>query len=204
MNNDDTYLTILEISKGLYKEKGSKFISFAHPVQSEEQVKTIVTRYKKEHKNARHHCYAYKIGVESAIRRMNDDGEPSGTAGKPIYGQILSNNLTNILVMVVRYFGGILLGAGGLVTAYKNAASEALTNATIITKHIRTIFTINYNYDNTNTILRLIKQYNANTIASTYTAECEQKVAVRQSLAKEFYNTLNTLDSVKIKQESES
>lgn len=202
MKNEDSYLTVSEISKGLYKEKGSKFISFARPVHSEDQVKPIISDYKKEHNSARHHCYAYKLGIEPALYRMNDDGEPSGTAGKPIYGQILSYNLTNILVVVVRYFGGTLLGTGGLITAYKNAASDALKNARIVRQNLNNIYTINYNYDNTNEVNRLMKQYKAKTLESNYTAVCEQKVAVRQSWAEEFYQTIHTLEDVKIELES--
>lgn len=130
----DSYLTIQTQSSGLYKSKGSKFLSFAHPAKDTEEVKDLIADYKKRYHNARHVCYAYMLGPERNDFRFNDDGEPSGTAGKPILGQINARNLTNVLVVVVRYFGGILLGTGGLVTAYREAASDALEQAEIIEK----------------------------------------------------------------------
>lgn len=202
MKNDDTYLTITDVSQGLYKEKGSKFISLAHPIRSENEAKDLLNHYKNKHNKARHHCYAYKIGVHHVHYRLNDDGEPTGSAGKPIYGQILSHNLTNILVLVIRYFGGTLLGTGGLITAYKNAAFDALNNAHIAKQTLNTIYAIHYPYEDTNEITRLIKQFDGQTLESNFTSVCEQKIAIRQSLADAFYYKIHTLDDVKIEVET--
>ena len=132
----DTYLTIEKKSETLYKDKGSKFLTFAFPVQNDQQIKEVLTQLKKEHPSANHHCYAYRLGADKLNFRANDDGEPSNTAGKPILGQIQSNDLTNILIVVVRYFGGTLLGVGGLIQAYKNSAAEVLKVSHIIEKFI--------------------------------------------------------------------
>ena len=129
---DDTYKTIASTSEGIYKEKGSKFLAFAIPVVSEAEIKEHIDKIKKEYYDARHHCYAYILGADKATYRINDDGEPSGTAGRPIHGQLLSKDLTNTLVVVVRYFGGIKLGVSGLITAYKAATKDALDNAVVI------------------------------------------------------------------------
>jgi uncharacterized YigZ family protein len=132
----DSYKTIKKESQGYFKDKGSKFLAFAFPVKSEEEIKEILTRLRKEHHSARHHCYAWRLGSEEITFRANDDGEPSSTAGKPILGQLLSFEVTNILIIVVRYFGGTLLGVSGLINAYKNAAADSLNNAEIIEKII--------------------------------------------------------------------
>ena len=131
---EDTYKTIEKPSEGLFKDKGSKFISFAFPVDNEEEIKEIVQSIKKEHHSARHHCYAWRLGADQLLFRANDDGEPSSTAGKPILGQIQSFDLTNILIVVVRYFGGTLLGVSGLINAYRNAALDAINQAEIVEK----------------------------------------------------------------------
>ena len=131
---EDTYRTIEGTSTGIYREKGSKFIAIARPVCTEDEIKSIVEDLRKEYYDARHHCYAYILGAKGEKWRVNDDGEPSGTAGKPIHGQLLSFNVTNVLVVVVRYFGGTKLGVSGLINAYKSATQDALQNATVITK----------------------------------------------------------------------
>lgn len=131
-SDTDSYLSIAAPSEGLYKEKGSKFMAFAYPVEEEEQAKEIIADLKKEYFDARHHCYAYRIGHTGDQWRMNDDGEPSSTAGRPIFGQLLSNELSDILVVVVRYFGGIKLGVPGLIRAYKSATADAIANAEIV------------------------------------------------------------------------
>jgi len=136
----DTYNTIEESSEGLYKDKGSKFISYAFHVVDVDQVKEIIQQIKKEHFSARHHCYAYRLGFSGEHYRVNDDGEPSGTAGKPIYGQLLSHELTNVLIIVVRYFGGTLLGVSGLINAYKSAALDVIVNSNIVLKIIELKF----------------------------------------------------------------
>ncbi|MDR3653079.1 MAG: YigZ family protein [Paludibacter sp.] len=177
----DTYKTIIAFSEGIYKEKGSKFLAFSMPVSSVEEIKEIVKNYKKEYYDARHVCYAYMLGSERKEFRANDDGEPSGTAGRPILGQINSRDLTNILVIVVRYFGGILLGTGGLTSAYKEAASDALNHAEIVEKTVDEILTINFNYELMNDVMRVIKETNAQILHNFYENNCKLQLSVRQN-----------------------
>ena len=166
---NDTYKTISTISEGYYRSKGSKFYAFAYPVSDEEQIKQILTDIKKKYYDAHHHCYAYKIGKEDDKKfKMNDDGEPSSSAGKPIYGQILSSELTNILIIVVRYFGGIKLGIPGLILAYKTATADAINNNTIITKIMMSRATISCAYKDINIAMKVIKDESAHVIAQNY------------------------------------
>ncbi|HEY3388890.1 MAG TPA: YigZ family protein, partial [Prolixibacteraceae bacterium] len=158
MENTDTYKTIEVPSEGLYKEKGSKFIAFAFPVSNEQQIKEITARLKKEHHSARHHCFAWRLGADHQLFRVNDDGEPSGTAGRPIFGQIQQLELTDILVVVVRYFGGILLGTSGLTNAYKQAAADVLTNAVVMEKIVETVIEVNFDYQAMNDFMTLLKE----------------------------------------------
>lgn len=155
---DDTFLTIKAPSEGLFKDKGSKFLSFAFPVESADEVKTIVQQKRAEFYDARHVCYAYMLGVERTNYRAVDDGEPSSTAGKPILGQINSHRLTNILVVVVRYFGGILLGTSGLINAYKEAAADAIANAQIEEKIVKSAIQLTFKYHQLNDIMRVVKE----------------------------------------------
>ena len=155
----DTYLTIAAPSEGIYKEKGSKFLSFAYPVTSIDEIKALIEQKRKEHHNARHVCFAYMLGADRATFRTNDDGEPSGTAGRPILGQINSNQLTDILIIVVRYFGGILLGTGGLTQAYKSAAAEAIAAANIEERLVEAVYKVKFGYEVMNDVMRVIKEY---------------------------------------------
>lgn len=164
----DSYFSVENISQGLYKDKGSKFISFAVPVKSVDEVNTILAHYRKEYYDARHVCYAYMLGAEREIFRSNDDGEPSGTAGKPILGQINSYNLTNVLIVVIRYFGGILLGTSGLIAAYRNAAKDAIDNARIIEHALTKIHKISFPYDIVSHIMRIIKDCHAQILNTEY------------------------------------
>jgi len=165
---NDSYKTIKAKSEGLFKDKGSKFLSYAFPVETEEEIKEILIQIKKEHHSARHHCYAWRLGTEEITFRANDDGEPSSTAGKPILGQLLSFELTNILVVVVRYFGGTLLGTGGLINAYRTAAAEAIKNAKTVTRVVEDKFTLKFTYNEMNDVMQIIKQENLN-ILDTFT-----------------------------------
>jgi len=154
---EDTYRTISKPSEGIFKDKGSKFISFAFPVISEDEIREIIHSIKKEHHSARHHCYAWRLGHEKLLFRANDDGEPSSTAGKPILGQIQSHDLTNILIVVVRYFGGILLGTNGLINAYRNAATDAVNQAEIVERVVEKELLIEYGYKGMNEVMKVFK-----------------------------------------------
>jgi uncharacterized YigZ family protein len=179
----DTYKTISTSTEGIYKEKGSKFLSFAFPVNSIDEVKELVKTFKKDYYDARHICYAYMIGAERKEWRANDDGEPSGTAGRPIIGQINSRGLTNILVIVVRYFGGILLGTGGLTVAYKEAASDALNQVEIIEKTLDETITIGFGYILMNDVMRILKETNAQILMQSFDNQCSMKLSIRKQEA---------------------
>ena len=180
---NDLYKTIEKESQGYFKDKGSKFFSFAYPLNREEEVKDIIEKLKKEHHSARHHCYAWRLGTEEIRHRANDDGEPSSTAGKPILGQIQSFELTNILVVVVRYFGGTLLGVSGLINAYRNAAFEALNVAGIVEKLIEKKYQIRFTYEEMNDVMQIIKQENYNIIDTDFREDCTILFSVRKSEA---------------------
>jgi uncharacterized YigZ family protein len=167
-----SYLTILKPSEGFYKEKGSKFLAFAFPVSTEIEAKENIERLKKEYYDARHHCYAWMLGTDKKYFRAFDDGEPNHTAGDPILGQIKSKNLTNILIVVVRYFGGTKLGVGGLITAYKAAAEDALKNAIIVEEDVTEIFQLKYNYASTPEVMRLVKEFGLSITDQKFDDDC--------------------------------
>lgn len=181
LSMNDLYKTIDNDSQGYYKDKGSKFYAFAFPLTKEDDVKSIITRLKKKHHSARHHCYAWRLGTENIRFRINDDGEPSSTAGKPILGQLQSFDVTNILVVVVRYFGGTLLGTGGLINAYRNATFEALKNAEIITKQIEQKFQLKFTYNELNDVMQIVKQENLNVTHTQFEEKCKLIFTVRKS-----------------------
>ena len=176
----DTYKTIIAPTEGIYKEKGSKFLSFAIPVSNADEVKEIVKNYRKEYYDSRHVCYAYMLGAERKEFRANDDGEPSGTAGRPILGQINSRELTDILVIVVRYFGGILLGTGGLVVAYKEATTDALDQAEVIEKTVDETISIVFDYVLMNEVMRIIKDTNAQISSQNFEDQCAMQLSIRK------------------------
>ena len=194
MENDE-YRTIQSMSTGLYKEKGSKFIAIAVPVESLEDVRINLEKLRKEYHDARHHCYAYRIGEEPYEFRYNDDGEPSGTAGKPIYGQIQSFELTNILIVVVRYFGGIKLGTGGLIQAYRAASKDALENSTIATKIWTNRLQIAFNYLKMNDVMRIIKEDNLRIISQENNENCCILLEIRK---RNFENVCNKFLSLEM------
>ena len=199
MLEKDIYKTISKPSvEVIFKEKGSKFLAYAYPLQREEQVKEFIDNLKKEHHKARHWCYAWQVGVETIQFRVNDDGEPNNSAGQPIYGQILSKELTNVLVVVVRYFGGTKLGVGGLVNAYKASAQLALASSQIITKTIDIHFKIVFEYVYMNKVMRIIKENNI-TIASQKTElHCEIEISIRKKDIKRIKSAFEELRHVKI------
>lgn len=176
---EDTYRTVQTPSTGLYKEKGSRFISFLLPVETAEQAKAETDRIRKEYHDARHHCFAYRLGLTGDLWRVNDDGEPSSSAGKPIYGQILSNSLSDVLIVVVRYFGGIKLGVPGLINAYRTAAADAIAHSTIITKTASRLIGIEFGYPVMNDIMKIIKDSGVSVISQNFDTECSIKVCVR-------------------------
>lgn len=177
----DVFKTISRISEGLYKEKGSKFISMAYPVQTEAEIKSILESVHKKYYDARHHCYAYIIGENQENFRANDAGEPNHSAGDPILGQIRSFELTNALVVVVRYFGGTKLGVGGLISAYKTAAADALQQNEIIQVVSKVTFSIQYGYDLTNEVMRLIKEYDLEIADQQFEMDCSMELKVRKN-----------------------
>ena len=179
---DDTFRTITKSSEGLYKEKMSKFLSFAEPCTSAEEAKEIVAMYEKEYYDARHVCWAYMIGHQRLEFRSNDDGEPSGTAGKPILGQINSFNLTDLVVIVVRYFGGIKLGTSGLIEAYRTAAAEALSAADIVEKLVEDTLEVYFEYPLMGEAMRIVKEEGAKVLVQDFTIDCHLKLSLRRSL----------------------
>lgn len=194
---EDTYKTITSPSTGSYSEKRSKFLAYAFPVQTEQQVKERLTEIQKKHNDARHHCYAYILGPRKDAYRMNDNGEPSGTAGRPIHGQLMSKDLTNTLVIVVRYFGGIKLGVSGLQNAYKIAAKEALEAATIIEKTIDETYEVTFEYLQMNNVMQLMKDPYVTIISQQSDLNCTIQFSVRQREAERIVTSLKKLGQVK-------
>ena len=192
----DTFRTIASSSEGSYKEKGSKFLSFAFPVKNVDEINQILAQYRKQYYDARHICYAYMLGNEKNEWRANDDGEPSGTAGRPILGQINSFELTNVLVIVVRYFGGILLGTGGLITAYKEASMDALEQANIVEQTIDEVFTVGFDYLLMNEVMRVIKEINPLVLDQSFDNMCSMKLSIRQSDAEKLKSKLGNIIGV--------
>ncbi len=189
----DCYKSISSPSKGIYKDKGSKFLSFAFPVETEEQAKSIIDNLRKEYFDARHHCYAWRIGPQGDRWRANDDGEPSSTAGKPIYGQILSNNLSDILIVVVRYFGGILLGTSGLIVAYKSASADAIANACVIEKIATARYRIEFDYSQMNAVMKCLKDFHLKVESPDFGNQCTLTTSVRLTQEASFLETMQKL-----------
>ena len=195
---DDTYHTIKAPAEGLYKEKGSKFLAFAFPVRTADEVKVHLDKLRKDYFDARHHCYAYILGPAKDAWRANDDGEPSGTGGRPIYGQLLSADLTDTLIVVVRYFGGILLGASGLANAYKTAARDAIDHATIIEKTIDVHYRLHFEYAALNDVMRIVKDFGLTPRNQDFNLDCRLDIDVRQSISVQLYDTITKLRTVTI------
>jgi len=194
----DTYKEIKSPIKGLYKEKGSKFISYLFPVYSEEEVKEKLEEIRKKEHAARHHCYAYILNSDKSAQRANDDGEPSSTAGKPILGQILSNNLTNILIVVVRYFGGVKLGVPGLIRSYKTAAADAISQGVFIIKTIKKQYKVSFKYPQMNDVMRLIKKHDLEVVTTNFQIDCNLTFSVSKSKANSIIKTFNDNHKLKI------
>jgi uncharacterized YigZ family protein len=194
----DTYLTISTPSSGAFKDKGSKFLAFAYPVKSEQEIKLIVSNLKDKYFDARHHCYAYRLGADKLAFRANDDGEPSGTAGKPILGQILSADLTNILIVVVRYFGGTLLGTSGLITAYRTASAAAISDAVIIQKFVYAVYELHFPYQQMNLVMKTVKDFDLETFDQCFELSCCMKVKIKLGSIDIIASRFASIENIKI------
>lgn len=200
MSTSDTYKTIeIPSDEVLFKEKNSKFFGYAFPISSENEIKSIIEPLRKKHFGAVHFCYAFQIGTETIQYRANDDGEPSNSAGMPIYGQIQSYGLTNVLIVVVRFFGGTKLGVGGLITSYKTCAQMAIEASEIIEKTIDISYIIEFDYQNINKVMRVIKEKNIELITQNLAETCKIEIAVRQKNAEKIVGIFNNMFKVKIK-----
>lgn len=195
---EDTYRTIEKVSEGVFKDKGSKFIALAIPVKTEEQVKEKLDEIRKQYHDARHHCYAYMLGPDKSAQRYNDDGEPSGTAGRPIFGQIQSFDLTNILIVVVRYFGGTKLGVSGLINAYKTATKEALNSADIKELTVKDVYELHYEYPLMNDVMRIIKEDSLEVLEQDFQIRCKLIFQIRKNDSNKAYEKFDKLHGVKI------
>ena len=189
----DEYRTLKTEGEGYYTDKRSKFLAFAHHVSTVEEIKEILARYRKKYFDARHVCYAYMLGPERLEFRANDDGEPSSTAGKPILGQINSNELTDILIVVVRYYGGVNLGTSGLIVAYREAAADAIAHSEIETRQVEEIITYNFPYPMMNDVMRIVKEMQPRIVSQTYDNTCEIRLSIRKSEAEQLRNRLQKL-----------
>ncbi|MFV0377318.1 MAG: IMPACT family protein [Mangrovibacterium sp.] len=196
----DSYLTIAKPSEGIFKDKGSKFLAYAYPVETEDDIKEHIQFLKKEHFTARHHCYAWRLGPDKVLYRANDDGEPSSTAGKPILGQIQRLNLTNILIVVVRYFGGTLLGVSGLINAYREAAATALENAEIVEKLVEIKFWVEFDYLMMNSVMKIFKDENLPQEKTDFNLRCKICSSVRQSESERIVGLLSKLEGVRVEE----
>ena len=191
---NDEYKTIADrVGEGFYSEKRSKFLAFAHHVETQEQIKELLAQYRKEYYDARHVCYAYMLGAERKDFRANDDGEPSSTAGKPILGQINSRELTDVLVVVVRYYGGVNLGTSGLIVAYREAAADALEHSETVTRQVEELVNYSFAYPLMNDMMRIVKEMSPRIVATNYDNTCEITLAIRKSEAEQLRNRLEKL-----------
>ena len=195
----DTYKTIEKVSEGYFKDKGSKFLAFLYPVKTEDEIRQILVQIKKDHHSARHHCYAWRLGTENITFRANDDGEPSSTAGKPILGQLQSFGVTQALLVVVRYFGGTLLGVSGLISAYRNAAADALNNAQIVERIVENEYFLDFTYKELNDVMQILKQENLSIHQTWFEEDCRLLFSVRKSEVEKIEQIFHNFYGVEIK-----
>lgn len=193
---EDTYKTIKGPVEGLFKDRGSKFLAYAYPIEHENEVKPLVENLKKEHFKAVHHCYAYRLGLDRNNFRVNDDGEPSGTAGRPILNTLLSQDITNILVVVVRYFGGTLLGVPGLINAYKSATVEALAMAEIYEKTVNDVYNVSFDFVQMNDVMKVVKEFSLKIRNQTYDNQCTMELEFRKTLTNQVIGKLEKIDGI--------
>jgi uncharacterized YigZ family protein len=196
---EDTYFTIEKSGEGIYRDRGSKFLGYAYPITSDQEIKDIIAKLKQVHSKANHHCWAMRWSTDRSIFRINDDGEPSGTAGRPILNTLLSRNLTNVAVVVVRYFGGTLLGVPGLINAYRTAAELALNETTVIEKTVNDVYTILFDYLQMNDVMRIIKEDNLEIVKQQFDNSCELIVSIRKMQVNHTLARLQKLSSVKVR-----
>ncbi len=194
----DSFFTVSRPAEGIYKDRGSKFLAFVFPVKTTQEIKEKIDHLKKEHPSAVHHCYAWRLGADKSAFRTNDDGEPSGTAGKPIYSQILSNDLTNVLIVVVRYFGGSLLGVPGLINAYKASAADALSNSDIVEQHILEEYSISFGEEDISQVMHLLKSHEASIVSRNYEGKHILVYRIRKQLALALEEKLKALYKTKL------
>ncbi|TRW23575.1 YigZ family protein [Flavobacterium zepuense] len=196
----DTYKTLAApSSETLFKEKNSKFFGYAYPVTTEDEVKPLITDLRKQHQSAGHFCYAFQLGADTVYYRTNDDGEPNNSAGMPIYGQIQSFGVTNVLVVVVRYFGGVKLGVGGLISAYRTSAQMALEASEIVEKTIDVLYTVKFGYQDMNKVMRIIKEKNLNIVSQKMENNCEITLSTRKQNAPMVFEVFSSLHTITIK-----
>ncbi len=193
---EDVYYTIEEPSEGIFRDKGSKFVAYAYPFKDADRLKDIIAELKSLHPKARHHCWAYRLSTDRTVFRINDDGEPSGTAGRPILNVLLSKDITNILVVVVRYFGGTLLGVPGLINAYKTATQEALASATVVEKTVNDIYRITFDYLQMNAVMRLVKEENLLILNQQFDNNCSMDVEIRKMQVNQVVLKLDKLEGI--------
>lgn len=197
MAGSDTYLTIRNFAQGSYKEKGSTFISLAYPVRTVDEIKSILGETRKDHHSARHHCFAYILGQNREIWRSGDDGEPSGTAGKPILGQIRAHGLTNVLIVVVRYFGGRLLGTGGLINAYRSAAADAIKNCEIVKIRLHDFFMVEFQYHGMSSVMKIVRDHDLDITGQEFGETCRITIKVEKSSAQSILSLLSRIGGLK-------
>ncbi|MET3499749.1 putative YigZ family protein [Mucilaginibacter rubeus] len=196
---DDTYKTIENPAEGVFRDRGSKFLAYAYPISSENDIKAIVARLKSEHPKANHHCWAMRLTIDRSVFRVNDDGEPSGTAGRPILNTLLSKDLTNLLVVVVRYFGGTLLGVPGLINAYKAATEDALNHSVIISKTVNDVYTISFDYLQMNDVMRIIKEEGLGVLNQQFDNDCSIQLSIRKTQVEQALFKLNKVNGSQVK-----
>lgn len=196
---DDTYKTIENPAEGVFRDRGSKFLAYAYPISSENDIKAIVARLKSEHPKANHHCWAMRLTIDRSVFRVNDDGEPSGTAGRPILNTLLSKDLTNLLVVVVRYFGGTLLGVPGLINAYKAATEDALNHSVIISKTVNDVYTISFDYLQMNDVMRIIKEEGLGVLNQQFDNDCSIQLSIRKTQVEQVLFKLNKVNGSQVK-----
>jgi uncharacterized YigZ family protein len=199
MHIEDTYREISATFQAIYKEKGSKFIAHAFPVKNEKDINNILTEIKKKYHDARHYCYSWILNPDKSAYRINDDGEPSGSAGRPIHRQLLSYNLTNTLLVVVRYFGGTKLGLSGLTNAYKTAARDVLKLSNIVEKKIKDTYLLDFTYDDLNTVMKILKDEDLNPFDQDFGVSCKLKFSVRKKESERIFQKFEQIHTIKIK-----